>query len=215
MPSCCYGDEYNSMFTPQEANRTAKRFRRRGLSRSTTELAEAVRARIQPGATLIEVGGGVGELQVALLEAGVVDRALNVEMSTSWEPAAASLLADRRLTDRVERIVGDFVDLAESIPSADVLLMHRVLCCYPDWEKMLSAARSRAKSLIGITLPDDRWTSHIYVRVSNLLIAARRMRFRGFIHPVGRMVETMEGSHFRVGFDRAHHVWRTIVFERN
>ena len=108
------------------------------------------------GMTVLEVGGGVGEIQVALLESGVAASAINIELSPNWEAAAKALLAERGLTDRVTRLNGDFVQEAAALPKADAVILHRVVCCYPNWQAMLTAATSRANRFVVVTFPRPR-----------------------------------------------------------
>lgn len=214
MPSCCYDDEYGEMFTSREAARTASRFRRKGLRGSAAELAGAVRAVARKGSSLIEVGGGAGQIQVELLESGVVARSLNIEMSDSWDAAGLALIEEHGLAGRVERRMGDFVDQAEGLPLADVVILHRVICCYPDWRSMLTAAASRAKEVVGITIPADRWTTRLMVGLANLTLKLRGMQFRVFVYPTQPMIELMTSAGFQLAYDQTHPVWRTVVFQR-
>ena len=116
----------------------ARRYRKRGLGGTSRDLVEL--AGDVSGATVLEVGGGVGAIELELLAAGA-DRATNVELSGEYEEEAAKLLAERGLSERVDRRVGDFVD--EPVEPHDVVVMHRVVCCYPDVDRS-SAWRRRA-----------------------------------------------------------------------
>jgi magnesium-protoporphyrin O-methyltransferase len=214
MPSCCYDDEYGEMFTSREAARTAARFRRKGLRGTAAELAKAVQAVSPPGGLLIEVGGGTGQIQVALLEAGAVAKSLNIELSDNWEEAASKLIDEHGLAGRVDRRIGDFVDHASMLPIAEVVVMHRVICCYPDWRAMLTSASSRAQSVIGMTIPAYRWSTRTVIGLTNLTLKLRGMRFRAFVHPTQPMIEMMKSAGFSVVYDQSRLVWRTIVFQR-
>ncbi|HEU4750442.1 MAG TPA: methyltransferase [Acidimicrobiia bacterium] len=214
MPSCCYDDEYGEMFTSREAARTASRFRRKGLRGTAAELAGAVQAVARTGSSLIEVGGGAGQIQVELLESGLVAKSLNIELSDSWEEAGLALIDEHGLNERVERRIGDFVDQAESLPRADVVILHRVICCYPDWRAMLTAAGSRAQGVIGMTIPAYRWSTRTVIRLTNLTLKLRGMRFRAFVHPTQPMIEMMKSAGFSVVYDQMRPIWRTIVFQR-
>ena len=214
MPSCCYDDEYGEMFTSREAARTAARFRRKGLRGTAAELAEAVGAVATPGSSLIEAGGGVGQIQVELMEAGVVASSLNVELSDNWEEAASALIAEHGLTGMVERRIGDFVDQAESLPFSDLVILHRVICCYPDWGSMVTAASSRAKAVVGVTIPADKWSTRLVVGLANLSLKIRGMKFRAFVHPPQSIIEMMRSAGFSVVYDKSRPVWRTLVFQR-
>ncbi len=213
MPSCCYGDEYEEHFTAREASRTARRFRRRGLRGSARELADAVIATGIDGATVLEVGGGVGHLHVGLLQEGAA-AAVNVELSPSWEAAAHDLLADLGLADRVDRRLGDLVDDAAELPEADVVVLHRVLCCYPDWEAMADAAASRTSRVLGITIPVERWWTRSVVWAENRLRELRGRSFRAYVHPADDVVAHIGRRGFRTVHDHHGLVWRSVVLER-
>jgi hypothetical protein len=213
MAECCYSGEYGQFFSEREAQRTARRFERRGLRGSARALADALVDAGVDGATLLEVGGGVGHIQVDLLRRGA-SGAVNVELSPSWEPAATGLLARTGLTGRVERRLGDFVAVAEELPEADAVVLHRALCCYPDWPALLGAALEKSKRLLAVTVPVDRPWTRAVVRAENGLLRLRRRSFRAFVHPPQRMIAAMAGAGFQVRHDRSGLVWRTIVAQR-
>ena len=103
MVGCCQPEAYERLFGARQARLDAGRYRKRGLggtSRCLVELAGDVSE-----TTVLEVGGGVGAIELELLAAGA-DRATNVELSGQYEEEAATLLAERGLSDRVDRLVG-------------------------------------------------------------------------------------------------------------
>lgn len=210
---CCHSEEYGELFSEGEARRTARRYRRRGLRGSARDLADAVADAGVQDATILEVGGGVGDLHVHLLTAGAV-RATNVELSPSWEGSAGDLLADLGLAGRVRRRVGDFVELVDDLPDADVVILHRVLCCYPDWQGMLGAAVSRADRVVGLTVPVDHWSTRLAVRAGNAFLSWRGRSFRAFVHPPHRLIATLQAAGFTLRADHQGMVWRTIVAQR-
>ena len=163
--------------------------------------------------TVLEVGGGVGEIQVALLESGVAASAINVELSPNWEAAAKALLAERSLTDRVTRLNGDFVREAAALPKADALILHRVVCCYPEWEAMLTAATSRSNRFVVATFPRPRLWFRMTAVIENAYHRLRKRQFRAFIHPPEAMIELLNSSGFPNVADRQGLLWRTILAE--
>jgi magnesium-protoporphyrin O-methyltransferase len=54
------------------------------------------------GATVLEIGGGVGQIQLELLGRGAA-AAINLELSPAYDTEAARLLAEAGLADRVQR----------------------------------------------------------------------------------------------------------------
>jgi hypothetical protein len=167
------------------------------------------------GMTVLEVGGGVGEIQVALLESGLAASTINIELSPNWEAAAKALLAERGLTDRVTRLNGDFVQEAASLPKADAVILHRVVCCYPDWKGMITAAASRSNRFVVATFPRERLGFRAIVAIENRLHRLRRRQFRAYIHPPEEMIDLLRLSGFpRVG-DGEGPLWRTVAAEHS
>ena len=110
MASCCDGEGYEAVFTDRFARRVATRYRKRGLDATSARIVDFVSGHDIQGASVLEIGGGVGEIQLELLRRGAA-RATNLEISKNYEAEARGLLERSGLTDRVTR---RFVDIAES-----------------------------------------------------------------------------------------------------
>lgn len=164
--------------------------------------------------SILEVGGGAGEIQVSLLESGTASTAINVELASTWEDAAQSLLEERGLKERVERVVGDFVDRAEGLPQCDAVILHRVVCCYPDWKTLLAASAWKAGRLVAMTFPVDRLWIREGVWMVNLICRIRGQSFRAYVHPPKMMIDFLRSNGFVVAFDDRRVVWRTLVATR-
>jgi O-methyltransferase domain len=202
------------MFTSSQAAGSVARFRRKGLRGSALDLATAVSTTGPRDMSLLEVGGGAGQIQVALLESGTASSAINVELSKSWEDAARVLLNERGLDERVERVVGDFVDQAPALPPCDGVILHRVVCCYPDWRALLAASTSKATRLIGMTFPAHRLWIRAGIRMVNLICRIRGQSFRGYVHPPEQMIQFLRSNGFSVVHDQTRIVWRTVAAVR-
>jgi Methyltransferase domain len=179
---CCQPGGYERMFSAKQARLDADRYRKRGLggtSRHLVELAGDV-----SGETVLEVGGGVGAIELDLLAAGA-DRATNVELSGEYEEEAEKLLAERGLTERVDRRVADFV--TEPVEPHDVVVMHRVVCCYPDVDRLMGVAAAHTRRRLLLTYPRDRVWTRVGMRAINFFMRLSGSDFRAFVHPVARM----------------------------
>jgi magnesium-protoporphyrin O-methyltransferase len=162
---------------------------------------------------VLEVGGGVGGLQIELLEAGA-ERSTNVEIIDSYERAAERLLAERDLGGRVERRIDDFAAAAAETPLADVVVLHRVICCYPDAHVLVAAACEHARERIAVTIPRESAWIRAGVGVMNAWLRMRRIAFRTYVHPLEPMLAVAAGRGFRMA--ERHHglVWQSFVLER-
>jgi hypothetical protein len=95
---------------------------------------------------VLEVGGGIGEIQIELLERGTAPT-VNLELSSAYDPEAKRLLRQAGLEERAERRLHDIAVEPDAVEPADVVVLHRVVCCYPD----LSGCWERRPSLLGVS----------------------------------------------------------------
>jgi len=188
---CCTQSEVSRFFNRRVAAKDARRYRRRGLTgtaRTLTMLAGDVR-----GASVLDVGGGIGAIELELLQAGAA-RATSIELSGAYETEAETLLVERGFADRVDRRVGDFVADGASVVQHDVVVLHRVVCCYPDVDALVGEAASHARRTLLLTYPQDRRLIRAGVRVVNLFLRLSRCGFRTYAHRAERIV-AVAGQH--------------------
>src|SRR5215510_15690800 len=113
MAGCCNARGCDRLFNEKFARRMAKRYRKRGLDKTARRMVEFLEARGIEGATVLEVGGGVGEIQLELLKRGA-ERTVNLELSPAYDEAAAELLREAGLEGRTERRLLDIADAPEA-----------------------------------------------------------------------------------------------------
>jgi magnesium-protoporphyrin O-methyltransferase len=77
------------MFNDRFAKRMATRYRKRGLDKTARRMVELLTERGVQGATVLEIGGGVGEIQLELLRRGAAS-ATNLELSPGYDAEAAA-----------------------------------------------------------------------------------------------------------------------------
>jgi SAM-dependent methyltransferase len=208
---CCSPRAYSRVFSEKAAWKQVHRYRKRGLDGTSRRIVELLTERGVEGRTVLEVGGGIGALQLELLRAGAA-RAVSVELTPSYEAAAMELLRESGFADRVERRVMDFAEAAAAVDAADVVVLNRVICCYPDLPKLAGAAAEHAREVLVLSFPKDRVWTKAAVAVANLPM--RLARFRVFVHPVRllRTVTADRGLHPAV--DQPGLFWEVAAFER-
>ncbi|HJQ77128.1 MAG TPA: SAM-dependent methyltransferase [Acidimicrobiia bacterium] len=214
MANCCDPIPYRSLFDEKAAEGRLREYRRRGLDKTAAGMVDFLRNRGVEGMTVLEVGGGVGEIQVELLEAGA-ERSVNVELSDGYEDAAARLLDEKGLNGRVERRLGDFVEAVDDLEPADIVVLNRVICCYPWMERMVEAATVSTGSLLVLAIPRDRWLGHVFIAVENIFHRIRGRRFRAFIHPVTEIESRVTRAGLTRVYARQDMFWRGLVFSRD
>lgn len=209
---CGCPSDYEDVFSERGARATATRFRRRGLTGTSRTIVAQLTDRGVRSSSVLEIGGGLGEIQVVMLEKGLADFATNVDLASNWESEASALLDERGLQDRVTRVCGDFVELAPTLPTSDLVILNRVVCCYPDWRALLTHASSRAATHLVFAFPRP-WLRPI-LWFENLFHRVRGRRFRAFIHPAPEMMTLLEKAGFRPIADHRSSVWRTTLVAR-
>jgi magnesium-protoporphyrin O-methyltransferase len=190
MTSCCGPGDCEKVFTSRYARRKARELRTTGLDDTAAQMAEFLVGQGIDGASILEIGGGVGGFHTELLRRGAA-HATNIELSGAYESEAAQLLAELRLEDRVNRRLGDIVTDSEAVAPADVVLLHRVVCCYPDFEGLLGAAADHARRMVVFSFPRRNILTRVQTSIENGGYALRRRRFRTFVHSPDAMADVL------------------------
>lgn len=213
MDCCAVERGLNSVFNQDTARDDARRFLKQGLEKPARKLAAAIAERGIAGASLLEIGGGVGGLHLTLLQRGVAT-ATSVEIASAYLAEAQPLAAKLHLQDRVAYHHADFAREAASIPPADIVLLHRVVCCYPDMQGLLTAAASHARRVLAFSFPTDAW----YIRLGGALLAAwmrlTRSEYHFYLHSAEAMTRTVTAAGFRLVHRTSSFPWQIVVWER-
>ena len=77
----------------------------------------------------------------------------------------------------------DFARQGDETRPADVVVLHKVVCCYPDLERLVGVASEHAKRQLAITFPRDVVRVRLGFKLINLLQRIRRRSFRVYLHP--------------------------------
>ena len=209
---CCQSPAgYGEFFSPGQARREARRYRRKGLGAASRWVVDVVRERGIQGKSVLEPGGGIGAVEIELLKAGA-ERSTVVELSPGYEEVAAELAREAGVAGRMERHVGDFA--ADGTEPADVVVLHRVVCCYSDYEGLLGAAAERARHTLVFTYPPRNIVSRALLGLVNLWLRMRGTEFRTFAHPPERMTDVVRRAGFEPYARRRGGIWRGIALAR-
>lgn len=211
--SCCQCQGLRTVFDERIARRELERYRRKGPSKTTRILLEAVRAEGVAGGSLLDIGGGVGAISNELLEAGVT-RADVVDASGAYLQAARNEAERRGNQERISFHFGDFVEVAPEIGPADVVTLDRVICCYDDMDALVSASAERARRLYALVYPRESWWNRFGVEVVNLSCRVRRNPFRAFVHSSEAVERVIRGKGLERRFHRTTVFWQVAVYGR-
>lgn len=211
MKDCC--SAIQAQFDSDYAGKERDRLERRGPIRTTRWLVEAIEEAGIDRATVLDVGAGLGAVTEALLAAGAA-RATHVEASPAQSAVARERTVNTALGDRIRFEVGDFVELAAKLDRADIVVLDRVLCCYPDVDALLDASATKALRVYAAVYPRDRLSVRLLLRLENLVKRLRRSPFRAYAHPVARIESRLRELGFARRSVKRTFAWQVTVYER-
>ena len=209
--NCC--EITDNAFSEAEARAELRNYRRRGPMNQTKLLLEAIRSLRLRDADLLDIGGGVGAIHHELLE-DVARGATHVDASSAYLKEAKLEASRRGHGERVNFIHADFTDIANQLPEAHIVTLDRVVCCYPDFRRLLKAAAEHSQRALAFTYPREIWYLRIGLKLANFFQSLRRDPFRVFLHPVSEMDELLKSEGFKRVSLRRLFVWEMALYQR-
>ena len=201
---------YEREFDARFAGRLAREYRHDGLTPAARHIVDIAQSNGLEGASVLEIGGGVGAIQVELLLHGA-SRTTNLELSGAYEADASHLLEEHGLRARAQRVVG--VDLAvspDAVEPADLVILHRVVCCYPDYDALLSAAARHAHRALIFSYPPRTWYTRSSIWAENLTYRVTGNPFRSFIHSPESMIDVLGRHGLEPRYRYPDRVWSVV-----
>ncbi len=200
-------------FFTREAPKLARRFCRRGPEPVQRKLLAALAAAGVGGASVLELGCGTGYLHRRLLAAGAAT-AVGVDVAHGMIAAAAAAARRAGLGERVTLLTGDAVERASDLPPAELVLLDKVLCCYPDLGPLLATALPRCRRLLAVVIPRPNLVVAALWRVAISLFTLFGANFHPFYHDWRQARATITAAGFRRVFADRTLAWETWVFQR-
>jgi len=213
MSDCCSPKGYRWIFSEKNARAEAQSYRKKGLDPTSRRIVDYLKERGVAGRTLLEVGGGVGAIQIELLKAGVT-KAISVELTPTYEQVALELLNEAGFADRVERKVTDFAQSAGDFAVADIVIMNRVICCYPDMPVLAGAAADHTGEVLVMSFPKRTWWTRALLLAGNLGLRVTRREFQVFVHPPDQILAEAARHGLRKALDARGIFWEVAAAQR-
>jgi SAM-dependent methyltransferase len=213
MSSCCQTAAIADFFGADTADDELKRYRKEGPLATTRALVCALRQHGVDGATVLDIGGGVGAVHHALLEAGA-SSVVHVDLSSAYLDASRAESARRGYGARVTHVLGDFVAVAPTVGDADVVTLDRVICCYPELGALVRASARRSRRLWGAVYPRNIWWNRVGLALANVVCRVQRSAFRAYVHSPERIDATMRACGFARRSVQRTWIWEVAVYVR-
>lgn len=165
------------------------------------------------GRSTLEIGIGTGGFTVEMLRRGAAT-ALGVDALENQLEQAKLLAAEAGVADRLTLAQGDFTEIADRLDAVDVVVLDRVVCCYPDWRTLLTSASTHARTAIVMSYPRDSWYTHVWVKSANMALRALRRAFRLHLHSPAAMERLLQNNGFSTEVIGYRMPWELLVATR-
>lgn len=213
MTGCCARDGQEEFFGATTAAKDARRYRRKGADPMARSLARRAGERGVEGASVLEIGGGVGQVALELLKAGAASAEV-VELLPDYEPFVRELASEAGVAERMSFRTADLVtDPASAVP-ADLVVLNKVVCCTPDGVMLAGIAASLARRALVLSFPRQVWWARAGLATVNLYLRLRRRRFRVYVHPQVALEGAVEAHGLARVSERNGPLFRVAAFER-
>ncbi|HEX5003973.1 MAG TPA: class I SAM-dependent methyltransferase [Gemmatimonadales bacterium] len=215
MSSCCRStrDVTARQFDERRVRVELASYRKRGPGPTTRRLLEGLRSAGAARGTLLDIGSGVGVLTFELLAAGC-DSATCIDLSPAALQVGGEEARRRGLGGRIVYQEGDFAEPGAQRPTADLVALDRVVCCYPDLGPLLDAAARHSREFLAMSYPRDVWYVRLGFRCLNLVRGLGGNGFRIFLHPPERIAGILSEAGFALVSRVATPVWSVDILRR-
>lgn len=213
MAACCSSNADTGRFFSRFAGLYRLRFRLLGFEKTQRHLIEGMQNAGFVGAELLEVGCGAGQLHQRLLEDGAA-RAVGVDLSETMLDLAQGQASARGLEQRTAYRLGDFVQIADEIPPADVTILDKVVCCYPDWQALVDTTLSKTRRVYALTYPRDRSATRAGVWLLRGGLRALGCCYQPYLHDPQKIQRRILDHGFRRTFSAVTSSWMTEIYCR-
>lgn len=210
---CCQCQGGANLFGKKMAERNLKSYRKRGPDRTTRMLIGALRAEGVEGLSLLDIGGGVGAIAWELLRSGVGE-VTSVDASPAYIAVARQEAAREGIAGRVAWREGDFVALAGDLPTAGIVTLDRVICCYPNMQALVGESASKATHLYGAVYPRDVWWIRTGRMVFDVFSRLVRSSFRFYVYRTAAVESVIREHGLVPRFHRETGFWQVVVYGR-
>jgi magnesium-protoporphyrin O-methyltransferase len=210
---CCQCQGIENMFDKKSAKRELKRYLKKGPSKTTSMLLDAIHEKGVQGLDFLDIGGGIGAIQYDLIKAGA-SSGTSIEASSAYIDAVNYETLQNDLVERVSFKHGDFTTMASDVDSADIVTLDKVICCYDDMSELVGLSSKLARKIYAVIYPRDVWWTKLGFLMVNFYSRIKGSSFRTFIHPTKKVEEIIFGNGLRRNYYATTLVWQVAIFTR-
>ena len=214
MPCSCRSGESLDIFSEKGARRELRRYLENGLGGGDAKLIAAWAAEGGlEGETVVEVGGGIGQIQAELLRQGAAGGRV-VEVVAGYAGPASELALAAEISDRTSFVLADLLEDETAVEPADIVVLRRVVCCSPDGPALLGVAAAKTRRTLLASYPRDNTVTRAFSRLENICFRLIRKRFRSYVHPPAELERAVAAGGLTRSRVSRGLVWETAQYDR-
>lgn len=205
---CCDPNGLDRVFAGRLVRQELRAFRRAGLTRRQQEIV-ALLEPLASGSSVLDIGCGIGAIGTTLLAKGA-GSGLFVDVSSAYLNAAHEVGAEAGVGDRAAFYQDDFATSARSYPEADVVVLDRVVCCYPDAQTLLEKAARHSQRTLVFSYPRPFWFTPLFRALCALAMKLAGQEYRFFLHDPQLLLKAATGEGHGEVVTRPVGLWQLV-----
>lgn len=212
--NCCGPTEPIGNFFSRFANLTSKKFMKKGLEKEQKQLMRCLERVGFKNHSILEIGCGVGSFHMTMLDSGA-SKAVGVDISDKMLDKARSLAKKMGKEDKTDYKLGDFVNIEENIQTADITILDKVVCCYPNPKELVKKSTSKTAKIYALTLPRKNHLTRIVFGSMAVLLWIVRSGFRPYVHDPEDVQDWIQEGGFSKVQEESNSFWMSQVYVRS
>jgi magnesium-protoporphyrin O-methyltransferase len=192
------------------------KYKSNGLTASSQLLLDFISKEGLVGKTVLEIGCGTGFFALETLRQGA-SSCVGVDLSSAAIHEANEFAKESGFQARARFEVANAASTHQ--PASDIVIMDKVLCCYPDSDALLKTASESSKELLGFVVPRDEGlmkpAMKIGIAMINLVEKLRKTDFRLYLHPLRSIDQLLAGTGFHQANKAKSRFWLIFLYTRN
>ena len=213
MSCCCPHSKSGGRLFSFFARSYRRRFDKKGFEPSQEQLIEGLEKVGFTNATLLEVGSGVGYMHQVLLEKGAKS-AVGIDLAPDMLKEAQQWADEKGLTDRVQYIQGDFIELLDQVEAAEVTILDKVVCCYPHAELLINSSTKKTNRIYALTYPRKRWFIKLAIELMAIALKLIGSDFRAFVHNPDDIERWILEAGFKKTYQAQTFIWLSQIYTK-
>jgi magnesium-protoporphyrin O-methyltransferase len=165
--------------------------------------------------SILELGCGVGGVCLELIGKGA-SSATGIDISPEMISTARKLSELKGYSEKTSFVVGDAAKLP--LPSSHIVILDRVVCCYPDAEMLLSNSLAGCLATYVISYPRDDGLWRFLIPVVSSIVKGV-VRLTGskpffFLHNTAKLREYVNLRGFHEVFMKSMGPWSLLIYKK-